>query len=91
MVWQLPIAVSLSTLPIVLDVKTASCGVNADGLAKEHPEFEDIISKCHLCYSNSAPFLSYFSASFQCSKATLLSSCDQRSIQLQYKDRKGVG
>lgn len=45
MVWQVPIAVSLSTLPIALDVQTVSCGVKTEGLAKEHPEPEDILSK----------------------------------------------
>lgn len=45
MVWQVPIAVSLSTLPIILDVQTVSCGVKPEGLAKEHPEPEDILSK----------------------------------------------
>jgi hypothetical protein len=45
MVWQVPISVSLSTLPIVLDVQTVSCGVKPEGLAKEHPEPEDILSK----------------------------------------------
>ncbi|KAG0570658.1 hypothetical protein KC19_6G178400 [Ceratodon purpureus] len=46
MVWQVPIEVSLSTLPIVLDVKTVSCGVKPEGLAKEHPEPEDILKLC---------------------------------------------
>ena len=47
MVWQLPIAVSLSTLPISLDVNTVSCGVSPEGLAKEHPEPSDILSKLY--------------------------------------------
>uniref|UniRef100_A0A7I4AUK2 GPI inositol-deacylase n=1 Tax=Physcomitrium patens TaxID=3218 RepID=A0A7I4AUK2_PHYPA len=46
MVWQVSVAVSLSTLPITLDVKIVSCGVKTEGLAKEHPEPEDILKLC---------------------------------------------
>lgn len=55
LVWQIPIAVSLSTLPISLDVNTVSCGVSPEGLAKEHPEPSDILSKLYSPVLSSKP------------------------------------
>jgi hypothetical protein len=45
MVWNMSVAVSLSTLPMMLDVRASSCGIQQTVLAKEHPEPEDILSK----------------------------------------------
>jgi hypothetical protein len=45
LVWNLSIAVSLGTLPVILSVKTVSCGIQETVLAKEHPEPEEIISE----------------------------------------------
>lgn len=45
LVWNLSIAVSLGTLPVILSVKTVSCGIQETVLAKEHPEPEEIMSE----------------------------------------------
>ncbi len=45
MVWNVSVAVSLSTLPMMLDVRASSCGIQQTVLAKEHPEPEDLLSK----------------------------------------------
>ncbi|CAK9226433.1 unnamed protein product [Sphagnum troendelagicum] len=46
LVWNLSIAVSLGTLPVILSVKTVSCGIQETVLAKEHPEPEEIMKLC---------------------------------------------
>lgn len=45
MVWNLSVALSLSSVPLVLDVKTSTCGIPQTALAKEHPEPEDLLSE----------------------------------------------
>jgi glycosylphosphatidylinositol deacylase len=46
LVWNLSITVSLGTLPVILSVKTVSCGIQETVLAKEHPEPEEIMKLC---------------------------------------------
>ncbi|CAM6043491.1 unnamed protein product [Sphagnum compactum] len=46
MVWNLSFALSLSSVPMVLDVKTSTCGIPQTALAKEHPEPEDLLKMC---------------------------------------------
>ncbi|KAH9562192.1 hypothetical protein CY35_05G059400 [Sphagnum magellanicum] len=46
MVWNMSVAVSLSTLPMMLDVRASSCGIQQTVLAKEHPEPEDLLKMC---------------------------------------------
>lgn len=45
MVWNLSVALSLSSVPMLLDVKTSTCGIPQTALAKEHPEPEDLLSE----------------------------------------------
>jgi hypothetical protein len=45
MVWNMSVGVSLSTLPMMLDVRASSCGIQQTVLTKEHPESEDLLSK----------------------------------------------
>lgn len=68
MVWQVSVAVSLSTLPITLDVKIVSCGVKTEGLAKEHPEPEDILSKLSLVITCIQDIIPLFCESSECAK-----------------------
>ena len=45
LIWNLSIAVSSGTLPVVLDVKTSSCGIQESVFVKEHPEPDELLSK----------------------------------------------
>lgn len=45
MLWNLSIAVSSGTLPVVLSVKALSCGIQETVLAKEDPKPEELLSK----------------------------------------------
>jgi hypothetical protein len=45
MEWNLSIAMSLSTLLMMFDVKASNYGIQQKILAKEHPKLKDLLNK----------------------------------------------